>query len=59
MDTYRVGAVEQLRRFAALIGVPLAVVSDGPPVAALASHRAAIPCRLTRPVGAPGNSGDL
>jgi flagellar biosynthesis protein FlhF len=29
MDTYRVGAVEQLRRYATLIGVPLVVAADG------------------------------
>jgi flagellar biosynthesis protein FlhF len=29
MDTYRVGGVEQLRRYATLIGVPLEVVVDG------------------------------
>jgi flagellar biosynthesis protein FlhF len=42
MDTYRVGAVEQLRRYAALIGVPLAVVGDGKSLcSALASHPSA------------------
>ncbi len=29
MDTYRIGGVEQLRRYATLIGVPFAVAGDG------------------------------
>lgn len=40
MDTYRVGGVEQLRRFAALIGVPLSVAGDGASLRqALEEHR--------------------
>lgn len=40
MDTYRVGGVEQLRRFAALIGVSFSLASDGESLrAALKEHR--------------------
>lgn len=40
MDTYRVGGVDQLRRYAALIGIPCSVASDGPSFrAALETHQ--------------------
>ncbi len=60
MDTYRVGGVEQLRRYAALIGIPLSVAPDGTALrAALQEHHDADLVLVDTPGRSPRQPGTL